>query len=1360
MKNYFPTIIAFALMGFAAHAREGGAGRNRMMAQPASDLRVASSCTPASAQTDLDINNVRTTIYNGGDMWWDLTNSPRYEIPKGSRAHSSFASSLWIGGLDAGGQLKVAAQTYRQAGNDFFPGPLDNNASTDADICNQFNKIYEISRKEVEDFAAWCENPNLYIGYTVPNNIINWPGNGNVALGQLQFLAPFADHNNNGVYEWEQCEYPAFNLTGQANCSKNQLFGDQNLWWVFNDRGNIHTQTGGEAIGLEIRAQAFAFGTNDEINNMTFYTYQIINRSTVRLEETYFGQWVDSDLGFYLDDYVGCDVQRGLGYTYNGVSNDGGNPQPSLGTYGANPPAFGLDFFEGPLADAIDGEDNDRDGMTDETGEQIIMSKYVYYNNNESVIGEPQNATHYYNYLSGFWKDGTPITYGGNGYGGSQPANFMFPGSTDPQFSTTPWTEVTAGNTPDDRRMLTSAGPFTLEPGEVNYITVGAVWARAASGGPLASVELLRVTDDKAQTLFNSCFRTLEGPRAPDMDIQELDKEIVIYLKNSPSSNNYLGNFSTTDANIVAYHNLVTRYGGAGLDTTYNFEGYQIFQLKDETVSPTDVYDADKARLVAQCDVRNGIAQLVNRTLDASLGMEVPMDMTLQADDKGIQHSFSIREDAFASGDRRLVNHKTYYYTVRAYAQNEYLKYLEESFDTLNPNKPSNIGQKKPYLAGRGNIVKYTAIPHIPSPELGGTFQSSQYGSGPEITRVEGCGNGNQVIDLTPASELAILNAATVNNGGTSRADMITYAAGRGPVNIKVIDPLNVPEGDFELRLINNPYSKYTVTDTARWELRQTTPVNRVVAVSDRAISMASIFANEQLIPDLGLSITVSQVQNPGWQFNPDKNGVLEANITFSDETKRWLSGVKDRDGQQPGNWIRSGTVRGDTTDPCRIFWDDERQFQYGGTWFDEQQEFEKLIDGTWAPYRMCALNPSPSATTICNPAGPALNNAVSLSANKLENIASVDIVFTNDKSKWTRVPVFESGPVKQMNLGQREAFTLRNSPSVDKQGTQNNAAEANLISSTGMGWFPGYAINVETGERLNMAFSENTGLAAENGRDMLWNPSANEMTQFNNVLWGGMHYLYVFGHNGNAVFSGIDPSLDGRLRDIPAYDMGKTMIDIMQSPLANTYRREIWADAMWVSIPMLDRDYAAHNWNYNGSPLPCDARVRLRVAKPYKRFYNGMNPAGGNVIMATDSAGTATPVQNRNNPMYTFNTRNLKVATQNQNAAVNALDLINVVPNPYYAYSGYEKNQLDNRVKITNLPDKCRIRIYTVSGTLVRTYTKDDSQITSLDWDLKNQAGIPLASGLYIIHVEVPGVGEKILKWFGVMRPLDLDAY
>ena len=101
----------------------------------------------------------------------------------------------------------------------------------------------------------------------------------------------------------------------------------------------------------------------------------------------------------------------------------------------------------------------------------------------------------------------------------------------------------------------------------------------------------------------------------------------------------------------------------------------------------------------------------------------------------------------------------------------------------------------------------------------------------------------------------------------------------------------------------------------------------------------------------------------------------------------------------------------------------------------------------------------------------------------------------------------------------------------------------------------------------------------------------------------------------------------------------------------------------------------------------------------------------------------------------------------------------INVVPNPYYAISSYEATAVDNLVKVTNLPEQCEIRIYNMSGTLIRQFNKSDP-LNYVDWDLKNQVGIPISSGVYIIHVNVPDIGEKILKWFGVIRPVDLNSF
>jgi hypothetical protein len=161
---------------------------------------------------------------------------------------------------------------------------------------------------------------------------------------------------------------------------------------------------------------------------------------------------------------------------------------------------------------------------------------------------------------------------------------------------------------------------------------------------------------------------------------------------------------------------------------------------------------------------------------------------------------------------------------------------------------------------------------------------------------------------------------------------------------------------------------------------------------------------------------------------------------------------------------------------------------------------------------------------------------------------------------------------------------------------------------------------------------------------------------------------------------------------------------------------------------------------------LATPVTIKIRVSRPYMTYLN----------TASDSA---VVIPYKTQPVYKFSTDGLKTVTNDLTAAKNALSLINIVPNPYYAYSTYESSQLDNRVKITNLPAKCTVSIFTISGTLVRQFKKDN-ELSFQDWDIKNTYGIPVASGLYLIHVDVPGVGERILKWFGVARPVDLDSF
>lgn len=1418
----------------------------------------AAGCASGSSYKYLDINNVRTLCYSYGNGWF-LENA-EYEIPKGSKKTSMFSFSLWIGGIDVNNNLKLAAYRYGQGTgnpshvkNDYWPGPLtvDGSAAVTSETCAEYDKLFPITRAEVQEFLAWWGNQSEYPNYQIPKSIIDWPAHGNMSKGQAKYLAPFNDVNGDGSYDPKMGDYPYYDLNNHLcpslraaldstplivksrikNGGKNAngqeidtlgilvdqvLKGDQTLWSVYNDKGNYHSETTGEPIGMEIRAQYFAFATNDEINNMTFYSYELINRSTYTLTGTYFSQWVDPDLGYANDDYVGCDVNRGLGYCYNGTPIDGTGQSYA---YGAHPPAVGVDFFQGPYMDP-DGYDNPSfkgtgiggpsfygscdivtlgldggavipmtfkykgkdstanfrvaseaingvnfgDGIID--NERFGMRQFVYHNNSNAGVPDymtdPQYAPEYYKFLRGYWKDNSHMFYGGNAnvkagaYGPD--CDFMFPNLTDEcnwgtrgQLPNGPkkWTEVEAKNNPQDRRFMQSAGPFKLEPGACNYITVGIPWARSITGTPEESVKLLQQVDDKAQSLFDNCFSVLNGPNAPDVTIEELPNSVILYLSNrkwNDLGNNYNESYKEADPTI------------RNADSLYRFEGYQIFQLKDATVSAADISDDSKCRLVAECDVENGVGKLVNWTYDQSLGGNVGQVMTAGAD-KGVNHSFVFSKDMFATGDDRLINHKQYYYMAVAYAYNNFKKY--------DPNDPTALdGQKKPYLMGRSNIKVYTAIPHIPLSDIA----HSSYGDGPVITRIEGQGNGGMILEMTDASLQEVLAKPALDTN-TKMGDPAypivyhpTYLAGQGPLQVKVIDPLNVIPGQYTIRfdsmvMVNTPANPFT--DKRKIKFGKWTLTNNTTGITYMPSDTTTIYQYEQTrfkykVPgseevaydDLGIALTITQVPNAGDSLRgklTSDNGLLYASpLMFADSTQKWLSGIPDSDiPESSQNWIRSGTYKGSDTH----YYDWDMGNGATGKPFDPNKNFQKIQNGTWAPYALTAS--AYNGEELWN--GPAFKK-ISKTYAGLDNLPSVDVVITADKKLWTRCAIIEMCPDNKLAENGAAFFDQRKAPSVNVDGKAGVVSvdpmyNSSYIADSGMGWFPGYAINLETGERLNIMFGENSWLVADNGRDMLWNPSSRIYNAAGSPVFGGQHYVYIMNHTIKSVGSSNPIILD-----FPPYD-GCYFITHQKKLPKNSFKPYLFGSTLYVNMPL----------SVDGQPwLGCDVKTKIRISKPYTRYFSTVMPAG------------AQDTVNRNFPMYTFNTSSIATSKNVTEREKTELDLINVVPNPYYAYDDYERNQLDNRIKIVNLPNKCVVTIFDMSGTMIRQYNVDKSGITlprgattglntdaktSIDWDLKNFAGIPIAGGVYLIHVKADGLGERTLKWFGILRPVDLNS-
>lgn len=1311
-------------------------------------------CAASKSQIDLEINNVRARLLGGGDCWWDFKQG-RYIVPKvdtfsGKKEVSSlFAGGVWLGGIDPAGNLKLACQDFRPGDrNDFWPGPLTEIGTTTHETCANWDRHFRATsddiRKHLWNLANGILSPD-----SIPRNLKGWPARGNPYFAEVwgfplpytnQGLAGFYDANEDGEYRPLDGDYPSVEIRG---CPMGR-YPDELIFWIFNDHGGgaPHARTNGMPIQMEVQAQAFAFVTNDELNDMTFYRYKLINRAVDPLDSTFFALWLDPDLGCYLDDYIGCDSAKSLMYVYNQDPLDGqpGCTCQGTPTYCDRIPILGVDYFRGPL---------------DENGNEIGMSSFVYYNNPSIgtwpvAMVDPQQPFEFYNYLTGYWRDGTPLTYGGYGYDitSTQVTKYAFPSApNDPNG----WSMCTANLPFGDRRTLQASGPFRLMPGAVNELIFGIPWVPDMDY-PCPDLEPLFRADKIAQRFFDECLGDFWLPDNPVLDWVEMNQQVVAVLTNPPWSDNFNENYSAID--FMAPDAMLSSPDPAVREKAkYKFEGYCIYQLADPRLPVGDLDDPDYARLVYQVDIKNGVSKIYNweATRDPNTN-EVVFFPKLMVDgaDQGLRHTFLINEDKFARGnDKRLINHRKYYYTAIAYAHND--------FETFDPLKRPVSGQMRPYLTGHTYSAYaplfYTVVPR----PIVDRVLNAQYGDGVAITRLAGVGSSTGFLDLDPDSRNALLVKGVLDT-------LLTYRAGRGPLVVSIFNPLEIRDGTYEIRFVDDNPADTELKPNARWELRRL-PDGAVVA-SDRTIHQL----NEQIVLDYGFSVTVASapfltgsyswaILNPDKYTNPGQsNGAIGAEIEYVNPNLRWLTGLPD---QEFGlfNYVKTNRF--------------ERDEEY-----DPFQGLSTLGNGWFVPYTLCDWVLEPTARMITpawTPQQASLVSSVSGGAeepsnptsryHKLATLPSVDIVLTPDTSKWSRCIVVETAsryytetsnefPKNPALMTQgnpntpnrrRVSFDVRYAPSVGKADANGDglpdpdgALDANGQPLIGMGWFPGYAVDVVTGQRLNVFFGENSCYSAEvdptyTGRDMLWNPTSRRLVtdpaqDYYDLLLGGQHWVYV-------TYTPYDGCEALRRRLTPELAPSSGASDIFKVPEMRTIA---WAGMLMTApgFPMKP---------LREGLVPTETVVKLRVAQPFDTWYN----------RADGGKKTA-------HPHYQFTIEGREPTPLNTVQVARALDSIKVVPNPYYGYSPYETNQFVTTVKITNLPDKCSVTIYSLSGRFVRQYQRDEAyaayqQTTpDLEWNLKDFRGLPVASGVYLIQVQAPGLGERTLKWFGIARSAD----
>lgn len=440
-----------------------------------------------------------------------------------------------------------------------------------------------------------------------------------------------------------------------------------------------------------------------------------------------------------------------------------------------------------------------------------------------------------------------------------------------------------------------------------------------------------------------------------------------------------------------------------------------------------------------------------------------------------------------------------------------------------------------------------------------------------EITRLEGKGNMKLAVDLKEETVQEILDSVTVKE--------VHYKRGQGPIKAYIADTLDHVTGYFLLK-----FDTSENIDTANWTIYRYDKKGGDLIDSVNSLTTI-VIGEEHYIEDWGIAVQVKQEKyecGSGMANCPLREKLAEpllANMTFKDESKSWLSGVSHNNGFTPLNWITSGTFSG---------YEDYGEVDINSpscypalSYTDPDYKFSNLIDGIISPGQLarfigCGFNP------IGVPLGGIMSvtayNSIARNFQSTIYQPNINLVFTVDTSKWTRCVVLELNNEDSTSIGNAKPGMLRKSPSVDKNGNPDNT------NTVGKSWFPGYAIDVETGRRLNMAFCENSTLEDDNGTDMIWNPTSRLFDEEGNPILGGQHTIYVFG---------------GEWDDFPAYDKGNYIHTNLSAETSEGFRN-VYKNLSWVMQPLLKEEE---------SLLATDVEVKIRLNREFEEYeINGEN--------------------------------------------------------------------------------------------------------------------------------------------------------
>ena len=434
---------------------------------PAARAQTPGDCTYGTAQADLDVSDVRATLFNTGSLFYGNSTEAGYTVPKSSGNSALYAANLWVGGT-VGGEVRTAAATFSDF--ELWPGPLNDGATLpNPDDCSAYDRIYSLTPLDVSAYEQ--------TGVATPD-LAEWP----VGLG-----APAVDASGQPIETDDRTR-----VLDLGAGERPVLSGSQTAFWVMNDVGNDHVRSGSNPLGIEVAVTAFAIASQEAaLDQATVYRYAVTNRNSLPIEDAYVSLWVDTDLGDTRDEYQGVDLERSMAFTCNDANEDS--------RYGV-PPAVGYDF------------------LSTELGAHRYM-----VNSSGGPLTDPVLSQEFYHTQQGLWNDGTPQTAFGNGYQqGGEVTRFAFP--ADPVAGAF-WSELNADGqglqlNQGNKRSVPSTPALTLAPGETYTLDFAIVFGQGSDH--LDSITELRAASDVVQAAYDDGSLFEATPLVIALDTPEL----------------------------------------------------------------------------------------------------------------------------------------------------------------------------------------------------------------------------------------------------------------------------------------------------------------------------------------------------------------------------------------------------------------------------------------------------------------------------------------------------------------------------------------------------------------------------------------------------------------------------------------------------------------------------------------------------------------------------------------------------------------------------------------------------------------------------------------------------------------------